>query len=130
MITSCLTMQGFGNKSVQRQNEHKATDKRKNSYFVLAIISAALVLFLGASVSYALDLSNIVGVGGPLATALQQLQDLTPGIKAIVAMTAFLACFVTLASLRNFGVVIMYAGVMIFGAVGLTVGGAIMGATL
>ena len=39
-------------------------------------------------------------------------------------------CRISLAALRNFGPVLFYLGMAIFGAVGLTIAGAILGAVI
>lgn len=90
--------------------------------FTLATIFAGL--------SYAVDLTALGTIGGPLATALTQLAALTPGMKALVGFLAFAVAFITLAALRNMGPIMLYIGVAIFGAVGLSIGGAILGATI
>ena len=59
--------------------------------------------------SHALDLVAFTGIAGPLAAAL---------------------AFISLAALRNFGPVLFYLGMAIFGAVGLTIAGAILGAVI
>ena len=41
-----------------------------------------------------------------------------------------LVAFISLAALRNFGPVLFYLGMAIFGAVGLTIAGAILGAVI
>lgn len=91
---------------------------------------AALVGVLCARLSYAVDLTALTAIGGPLATALTQLSGLTPGMKALVGFLAFAVAFVSLAALRNMGPIMLYIGVAIFGAVGLSIGGAILGATI
>jgi hypothetical protein len=106
---------------------HKtAAWKKLMSYVVVAIIVA-----LGVATSAgAVDLETFAGITGPLTTALTQIALLTPGFKAIVGLVGFLVAFIALAGLRNFGPVIFYLGMAIFGAVGLTVAGAIMGAVV
>lgn len=88
-----------------------------------------LTLFAAAP-SFALDLVGFVGITGPLVTALTQLGALAPGVKALVGFVGFVVAFISLSALRNFGPVLFYVGMVIFGAVGLTVGGAILGMTL
>ena len=77
--------------------------------------------------SHALDLVAFTGIAGPLAAALAQLAALAPGVKALVG---FVVAFISLAALRNFGPVLFYLGMAIFGAVGLTIAGAILGAVI
>lgn len=92
---------------------------------ILAILSTALV-----GPSLAVDLEAFTGIAGPLTSALTQLSTLTPGLKGIVGFISFCVAFISLAGLRNLGPVLFYIGVMIFGAVGLLIGGAIMGAVI
>jgi hypothetical protein len=51
-------------------------------------------------------------------------------MRALVGFIAFVVAFISLAALKNFGPVLFYVGAMIFGAVGLTIGGAILGFTI
>lgn len=92
---------------------------------ILAILSTVLV-----GPSLAVDLEKFTGIAGPLTSALTQLSTLTPGLKGIVGFISFCVAFISLAGLRNLGPVLFYIGVMIFGAVGLLIGGAIMGAVI
>ncbi len=78
----------------------------------------------------ALDLVAFTGITGPLTAALTQLGTLTPGVKAIVGVVAFAIALFGLSILRNFGPAVYFVGVCIFAAVGLVVGGSIMGATV
>jgi hypothetical protein len=103
-----------------------ATLKKGLTWMVLAIITALAF----ATSAGAVDLDTFAGITGPLTTALTQIAALTPGFKAIVGLVGFLVAFIALAGLRNFGPVIFYLGMAIFGAVGLTVAGAIMGAVV
>lgn len=107
----------------------------------LALPSRKVMLGIGLSLtfiaclmavapSYALDLVTFAGIAGPLAAALAQLAALGPGVKALVAFVGFVVAFISLAALRNFGPVLFYLGMAIFGAVGLTIAGAILGAVI
>ncbi|WP_068637799.1 hypothetical protein [Thauera butanivorans] len=100
---------------------------RRNAFVTLSML---VVTFAIASVAQAVDLTALDAIGGPLATALTQLSNLTPGMKALVGFLAFAVAFVSLAALRNMGPIMLYIGVAIFGAVGLAIGGAILGATI
>src|SRR5262249_41874646 len=73
---------------------------------------------IAAFPSQALDLVAFGGIGGPLAAALGQLAALAPGVKALVGFVGFVVAFISLAALRNFGPVLFYLGMAIFGAVG------------
>jgi len=53
-----------------------------------------------------------------------------PGVKALVGFVGFVVAFISLAALRNFGPVLFYLGMAIFGAVGLPIAGAILGAVI
>ena len=83
-----------------------------------------------SSVAGAVDLNSLATITGPLSTALTQLSSLGPGIKALVGFISFVVAFITLAALKNMGPVLFYIGAMIFGAVGLSIGGAILGAVI
>ena len=90
---------------------------------LLALVLALMVAFP----SHALDLVGFTGITGPMTTALAQLGALAPGVKALVGFVGFVVAFISLAALRNMGPVLFYLGMAIFGAVGLTVAGAILG---
>ena len=79
---------------------------------------------------YALDLVTFSGITGPMTSALTQLSALGPGIKALVGFVGFIVALISLSALRNFGPVLFYIGLAIFGAVGLVIAGAIMGAVV
>jgi hypothetical protein len=104
---------------------------RSRKHLTVASLLAFLALGLMAAFpSHALDLVAFVGIGGPLAAALGQLAALAPGVKALVGFVGFVVAFISLAALRNFGPVLFYLGMAIFGAVGLTIAGAILGAVI
>jgi hypothetical protein len=104
---------------------------RSRKHLTVASLLAFLTLGLMAAFpSHALDLVAFVGIGGPLAAALGQLAALAPGVKALVGFVGFVVAFISLAALRNFGPVLFYLGMAIFGAVGLTIAGAILGAVI
>jgi len=98
----------------------------------VALILFATTLFglVVAMPSHALDLVGFTGITGPLVTALAQLATLTPGVKALVIFVGFVVAFISLTALRNFGPVLSFLGMSIFGAVGLTIAGAIVGAVI
>jgi len=89
-----------------------------------------MAMLLSAIPSHALDLVAFTGLTGPLTTALTTISSLTPSIRAIVAVVGFVVAFISLAALRNFGPVLFYVGMAIFGSVGLVISGAIMGMTI
>jgi hypothetical protein len=94
------------------------------------LIAIALVCAAIAFPSYAMDLVTFAGVTGPLSAALTTIADLGPGIKALVGFIGFVVALISLAGLRNFGPVLFYGGLAVFGAVGLVIAGAIMGAVI
>lgn len=92
-----------------------------------------MVMLLGlviAAPGQAIDLVAFTGLTGPLVSALTQMASLAPGIKALVGFIGFVVALISLAALRNFGPVLFYVGLAIFGAVGLVIAGAIMGAVI
>jgi hypothetical protein len=95
-----------------------------------ALMVATVALGILATTAEALDLVAFTGITGPLTSALTQLGSLTPGVKAIVGVVAFAIALFGLSILRNFGPAVYFVGVCIFAAVGLVVGGSIMGATV
>lgn len=93
---------------------------------IAVLVSALCIAFPG----YALDLVTFSGITGPMTSALTQLSALGPGIKALVGFVGFIVALISLSALRNFGPVLFYIGLAIFGAVGLVIAGAIMGAVI
>ena len=99
----------------------------------LAAFALLALLALGLGIAmpgYALDLVAFTGITGPLVSALTQISALGPGIKALVGFVGIVVALISLAALRNFGPVLFYVGLAIFGAVGLVIAGAIMGAVI
>jgi hypothetical protein len=103
--------------------------KRTLAAATIAIAMAVLICMMAATAD-ALDLVAFSGITGPLTAALTQLGTLTPGVKAIVGVVAFAIALFGLSILRNFGPAVYFVGVCIFAAVGLVVGGSIMGAVV
>lgn len=102
---------------------------RKLAGFFCLLVIAFVGLAL-AFPSHALDLVAFTGITGPLTSALTQIADLGPGIKALVGFVGFVVALISLSALRNFGPVLFYVGLAIFAAVGLVIAGAIMGAVV
>ena len=100
---------------------------RKHVLSLIAVLVAGLCI---AFPGYALDLVTFSGITGPMTSALTQLSVLGPGIKALVGFVGFIVALISLSALRNFGPVLFYIGLAIFGAVGLVIAGAIMGAVI
>lgn len=99
--------------------------------FAAAGLIALMVVGLMFSLpGNALDLVAFTGITGPMVSALTQISSLGPGIKALVGFVGFVVALISLAALRNFGPVLFYIGLAIFGAVGLVIAGAIMGAVV
>lgn len=101
--------------------------KPRAAVTVLSLLALGLLLALPG---HALDLVAFTGITGPLVAALTQISALGPGIKALVGFVGFVVALISLAALRNFGPVLFYVGLAIFGAVGLVIAGAIMGAVI
>ncbi|CAM4151536.1 hypothetical protein [Paracidovorax anthurii] len=97
---------------------------------LLGLLAIALLGLALAFPSHALDLVAFTGITGPLTSALAQIANLGPGIKALVGFVGFVVALISLSALRNFGPVLFYVGLAIFGAVGLVIAGAIMGAVI
>jgi hypothetical protein len=95
-----------------------------------ALLALAVLGLAIALPGHALDLVDFTGITGPLTSALSQISLLGPGIKALVGFVGFVVALISLAALRNFGPVLFYVGLAIFGAVGLVIAGAIMGAVI
>ncbi|RCW69387.1 hypothetical protein [Pseudorhodoferax soli] len=96
----------------------------------LCLFALALLGLAVAVPGHALDLVAFTGITGPMTSALTQLADLGPAIKALVGFIGFVVALISLSALRNFGPVLFYIGMAIFGAVGLVIAGAIMGAVV
>lgn len=116
---------------VSTQNRHTfmalAAPKSKTFYFLLAFSFAVALLMSSA---WAVNLTALASIGGPLQSALTQLDELTPGVKALIGVIGFLVAFIALAAARNASPVMFYLMMLIFGAVGLPIGGAILGAVI
>lgn len=100
---------------------------RKHAASLMFVIVGGLCIALPG---YALDLVTFSGITGPMTSALTQLSALGPGIKALVGFVGFIVALISLSALRNFAPVLFYIGLAIFGAVGLVISGAIMGAVI
>ena len=105
----------------------KLSRRSLDAIALLALLSIGLGV---AMPGYALDLVAFTGITGPMVSALTQIASLGPGIKALVGFVGFVVALISLAALRNFGPVLFYVGLAIFGAVGLVIAGAIMGAVI
>lgn len=101
---------------------------RRRGRLMLAAGVVVSLIFAGTAV--AVDLTALSTLGGPLATALTQLASLETGIKALIGFIGFIVAFISLAALKNMGPVLFFVGLLIFGAVGLPIGAAILGAVI
>lgn len=101
---------------------------RQGPLSAAAVGLAVSLLFAGSAA--AVDLTALATLGGPLATALTQLASLETGIKALIGFIGFIVAFISLAALKNMGPVLFFVGLLIFGAVGLPIGAAILGAVI
>jgi hypothetical protein len=113
--------------------EAQATVSRTPSKSAWRITSALAALTLGLGLAmpgFALDLVAFTGITGPMTSALAQISALGPSVKALVGFVGFVVALISLSALRNFGPVLFYVGLAIFGAVGLVIAGAIMGAVV
>lgn len=109
----------------------RVTDEPTHKRWRVASALAMLALGLGLSMpGFALDLVAFTGITGPLTSALAQISALGPSVKALVGFVGFVVALISLSALRNFGPVLFYVGLAIFGAVGLVIAGAIMGAVV
>lgn len=105
--------------------------QRQRKLWAVGSSVAMLVMGLGLAMpGFALDLVAFTGITGPLTSALAQISALGPSVKALVGFVGFVVALISLSALRNFGPVLFYVGLAIFGAVGLVIAGAIMGAVV
>jgi hypothetical protein len=105
--------------------------QRQRKLWAMGSSLAMLVIGLGVAMpGFALDLVAFTGITGPLTSALAQISALGPSVKALVGFVGFVVALISLSALRNFGPVLFYVGLAIFGAVGLVIAGAIMGAVV
>jgi len=103
-----------------RLNQHRALVKAA----VPAVFMAGMFLSTGALATEG------EGDPGVMADAVDSITNLTPGVKAIVAVVGFVVALISLAALRSFAAVLFFVGLAIFGSVGLTVANAVIAAPL
>lgn len=106
------------------------TAPARRTTVVLTAVLLTLALLAAAFPTQAMDLVTFAGITGPLTSALTTVSGLTPGIQALVAVVGFVVAFISLSALRNMGPVLFFVGLVIFGSIGLTVAGAILGAVI
>ncbi|MBX7132641.1 MAG: hypothetical protein K1X67_08210 [Fimbriimonadaceae bacterium] len=102
----------------------------KRTATIVAAVLLAFAMLALAFPTQAMDLVTFTGITGPLTSALTTVSELTPGIQALVAVVGFVVAFISLSALRNMGPVLFFVGLVIFGSIGLTVAGAILGAVV
>jgi len=114
-----------------QEAQPKASRTPRKAAWRITPALAALTLGLGLAMpGFALDLVAFTGITGPMTSALAQISALGPSVKALVGFVGFVVALISLSALRNFGPVLFYVGLAIFGAVGLVIAGAIMGAVV
>ena len=123
-------MKTFPTVVVPHVHFHSASRRRRGPTALLSLLLIGLMAAGLLTTAHALDLVTFAGVAGPLTAALTQIATLGPGIKALVGFVGFVVALISLAALRNFGPVLFYVGLAIFGSVGLVIAGAIMGLVL
>ena len=117
--------------AITHSASHSAQPPRLRKYLgFLSLLCLALIGLAIALPGQALDLVAFTGITGPMTSALSQIAELGPAIKALVGFIGFVVALISLSALRNFGPVLFYIGMAIFAAVGLVIAGAIMGATV
>lgn len=104
------------------------TTRKSKLFYLLSALAIGTVLAMSSA--WAVDLTALTSIGGPLASALTQIDSLTPGLKALIGVIGFIVAFIALAAARNASPVLFYVMMLIFGAVGLPIGGAILGAVV
>jgi hypothetical protein len=97
-------------------------------WMIFSLLMSMLAMITGPA--HAIDITNLSTLGGPLSTALTQLENLSIGVRAIAGFLGFLVTVVTLIALRNHHAIFGFVLLVIFTAVGLPIGAAIMGATI
>ena len=114
-----------------RPSIQQVSHKPRHKAWTIGSSLAMLVTGLGLAMpGFALDLVAFTGITGPMTSALAQISALGPSVKALVGFVGFVVALISLSALRNFGPVLFYVGLAIFGAVGLVIAGAIMGAVV
>jgi hypothetical protein len=106
------------------------TTPARRATLAIAALGALLLGLAFALPAAALDLVAFTGITGPLTSALTALAALGPATRAIVGFLGFIVALIALVALRNFGPVLFYIGLAVFGTVGLPIAGAIMGAVI
>ncbi|MEO8152361.1 MAG: hypothetical protein ABI605_04765 [Rhizobacter sp.] len=95
-----------------------------------SIRKAAIVLPTLALLALAVDPAMAADAGsGAMQTVFDQINGITPGVKAIVAVVGFIVALVSLVALRSFSAVLFFLGLAVFGAGGLAMAQTLLGAT-
>ena len=91
---------------------------------------AAVLLPVAALLALAMDPAMAGNVNGAMAPVFNQIDSITPGVKAIVAIVGFIVALVSLVALRSFSAVLFFLGLAVFGAGGLGMAQSLLGATV
>lgn len=87
-------------------------------FFSLLAVCLALMMQQAIAVDLA---ALLLDPANPLAAALKTLDSLTNPMKAIAVVVGGIVVLLTLTMLKQFGIIVMYAGVAIFAAVGIPI---------
>ncbi len=99
--------------------------------FLPSIRKAAVMAPAMALLALAVDPALAADAGtGAMATVFDQINGITPGVKAIVAIVGFIVALVSLVALRSFSAVLFFLGLAVFGAGGLAMAQTLLGATV
>lgn len=95
-------------------------------------LKAKLSVFLpvAALLALAMDPAMASSATGAMANVFDQINNITPGVKAVVAIVGFIVALVSLVALRSFSAVLFFLGLAVFGAGGLGMAQALLGATV
>lgn len=96
----------------------------------LSNIRKAAVYALPAVALLAVSPAMANEAGGAMESVFTTINDITPGIRAVVAVVGFIVALVSLVALRSFSAVLFFLGLAVFGAGGLAVAQSLLGATV
>ena len=90
----------------------------------------SLLLPVAALLPMAMDPAMAGTATGAMGNVFDQINGITPGVKAIVAIVGFIVALVSLVALRSFSAVLFFLGLAVFGAGGLAMAQTLLGATI
>ena len=90
----------------------------------------SLLLPVAALLTMAMDPAMAGTATGAMSNVFDQINGITPGVKAIVAIVGFIVALVSLVALRSFSAVLFFLGLAVFGAGGLAMAQSLLGATI